>query len=99
MRVAVKSCNETRFLLRLFLETKVHAVKTIEVKDCGYCPFRCGGEHEEDENCNLDPGPPPRHRGRWKGIECSYRRLPVDCPLRKEIVRVKAVRKPRVAKP
>ena len=74
-------------------------MKTIEVKDCGYCPFHFNGDYGEDESCQIDPGPPPRHCGRWKGIECSNRKLPMDCPLRKEMVRVKVVCAPKVAKP
>lgn len=73
-------------------------MKMVEVKDCGYCPFRCTGEYDEDNCCNIDPGPPPYHRGKWNGVQCSNHKLPDDCPLLKETIRVKAVRKVKTVK-
>ena len=64
--------------------------RTLEVKHCGECPFMQRGDFGESDDCGIDPGPPPRHRGRWSGIECLYSAVPKDCPLRVESVRVKA---------
>lgn len=65
-------------------------MKTIDVTSCGDCPF-C--ERREafsgPDACAIDPGPPPRHRGRWQYIEIQMYKVPADCPLRREMVRVK----------
>lgn len=65
-------------------------MKTIDVTSCGDCPFlNRQVAFAVADSCTIDPGPPPRFRGRWKGIEVLMYKVPADCPLRHEMVRVK----------
>ena len=65
-------------------------MKTINVTSCGDCPFlNRQEEFAVSDSCTIDPGPPPRFRGRWRGIEVSLYKVPADCPLRREMVRVR----------